>query len=151
MMNLRPAILDQGLSAAIQWLASSFTKRTGIELEARLSNKLKPLPKPIQLVAYRTAQEALTNIGKYAHCTKIKIDLSDDNGVLTLEINDNGQGISQQDLNKPTSFGIRGLKERAKTVDGWVDVSTQPCNGTSIILTIPLNHALTSAPGEISS
>jgi signal transduction histidine kinase len=151
MMNLRPAILDQGLSAAIHWLASGFTKRTGIELIARLSQKLKPLPKSVQLVAYRTAQEALTNIGKYAHCTKVKIELSDDNDVLTLEINDNGQGISQQDLSKPASFGIRGLKERAKTVDGWVDVSSQPGNGTSIILTIPLAHTSTSETGEITS
>jgi signal transduction histidine kinase len=138
MMNLRPAILDQGLSAAIGWLASSFTKRTGIEVTVRMAQELRQLPKHVQLVAYRTAQEALTNVSKHANCSKVKIDVSDAENVLTLEINDNGLGISKQDLVKPKSFGIRGLKERARTVDGWVDVSSDPATGTSIILSIPL-------------
>ncbi len=138
MMNLRPAILDQGLAAAIQWLASSFTKRSGIEASLRSAQPLGLLDKAVQLAAYRTAQEALTNIGKYANCSQVKIDLSDTEGVLTLEISDNGQGITEQDRLKPKSYGIRGLKERAKTVGGWLDVSSQPGHGTSIILSIPL-------------
>jgi len=141
MMNLRPAILDQGLAAAIQWLAGSFSKRTGIESTVSVRQALSPLiTKAIQLVAYRTAQEALTNIGKYAKCDRVAIDITDAEGFLTLEVNDNGQGIAAEDLTKPQSFGIRGLKERAKTVDGWVDVSSHPKSGTSIILSVPLTQ-----------
>jgi two-component system sensor histidine kinase UhpB len=138
MMNLRPAILDQGLVAAVQWLATGFTKRTGIETTVLASPEKGALPKTIQLVAYRTAQEALTNIAKYAECNHVTIDLSDAESVLTLEIKDNGKGISAEELKKPKAFGIRGLQERAKTVGGWLDVSTSHNIGTSIILSVPL-------------
>ena len=143
MMNLRPAILDQGLIAAIQWLGGNFSKRTGIETLVRVPMQLEHLPKTVQLVAYRTAQEALTNIGKHAQCKLVKIDLSDERDVLTLEVSDDGKGLSDIDLSKPDSFGIRGLKERAKAIGGWLDVSSQRGRGTSIILSVP---AMNDAP-----
>jgi len=149
MMNLRPAILDQGLVAAIQWLALGFSKRTGIETTVHAAPENGTLPKAIQLVAYRTAQEALTNISKYADCSQVTIDLSDAENVLTLEVKDNGKGISSIELNKPKSFGIRGLRERAKTVGGWLDVSTRLNAGTAIILSVPLlPSAAAITPGE---
>ena len=138
MMNLRPAILDQGLQAAVQWLAAGFMKRTGIETTVHAGPEQRSLPKAVQLVAYRTAQEALTNIVKYAQCSQVTIDLSDAENVLTLEVKDNGKGISPAELGKSTAFGIRGLHERAKTVGGWLDVSTHSKRGTSIILSVPL-------------
>ena len=149
MMNLRPAILDQGLFAAIQWLTSSFERRTGIRTQLATNNEHLQLPKPVQLTAYRTAQEALTNASKYAECSLVKIDISDAEDFLTLEISDNGKGIPMQDLAKPNSFGLRGLAERAKTVGGWLDVSTSEGKGTSIILSVPLNPS-DSAPTEES-
>ena len=147
MMNLRPAILDQGLEAAIQWLANSFSKRTGIATHITCSLQFQPhlLSKPVQLAAYRTAQEALTNIGKYAQCSQVKIELSDADHVLTLEVTDNGVGILATDFDKSTSYGIRGLRERARTVSGWLDVSSLPSCGTSIILSIPLTPTSTSS------
>jgi signal transduction histidine kinase len=148
MLNLRPAILDQGLSASIQWLATSFEKRTGIKTRLRVARLESELSKAIQLTAYRTAQEALTNISKYAHCSLVTLELSDTEGMLTLEITDNGQGISDMDLNKTSSFGIKGLRERAKTVGGWLDVSTQSGSGTSIILSIPLPPTASPASQE---
>ncbi|MBV5322422.1 MAG: response regulator [Ilumatobacteraceae bacterium] len=141
MMNLRPAILDQGLVAAIYWLAGDFIKRTRIETIIRAPEQIGNLPKPVQLVAYRTAQEALTNIAKHAQCTLVKIDLSGDEDVLTMEISDNGLGASNFDLSKPQSFGIRGLKERAKTVGGWIDVSSRTGAGMAITLSVPLTDA----------
>lgn len=138
MMSLRPSILDQGLAAAVQWLATSFEKRTGIKTAFRTNNELLCPSKPIQLTAYRTAQEALTNISKYAQCSLVQIDLSDAEDFLTLEVSDNGIGISQEALQKPSAFGIRGLQERAKTVGGWLDVSTRLGAGTSLVLSVPL-------------
>lgn len=139
MMNLRPAVLDQGLPAALQWLVNNFIKRTRIDTIMRSPQQIDNLPKAVQLVAYRTAQEALTNIGKYANCTQVKIDLSDDEHVLTLEIADNGQGLTDTDLAKPASFGIRGMTERARTIGGWIDISTKPGAGLAITLTVPLS------------
>jgi signal transduction histidine kinase len=138
MMNLRPPILDQGLVAAVQWLADSFERRTGVPTQMRTSTASMVLSNAVQLVAYRTAQEALTNISKYAAATQVRIELSDGEEVLTLEISDNGCGIDPPALKKPKAFGIQGLHERARTVDGWLDISSQPGKGTSVILSIPL-------------
>jgi len=139
MMNLRPSILDQGIFAAVQWLAASFEKRTGIKTTLRANNEQLAAAKDVQLAAYRTAQEALTNVSKYANCTLVGIELSDAEGVLTLEIADNGKGISKQELANPVAFGIRGLHERAKIVGGWLDVSSKEGMGTSITLSVPLD------------
>ncbi|MCF8209922.1 MAG: response regulator [Rhodoferax sp.] len=141
MMNLRPSILDQGLFAAVQWLATGFERRTGISTRLNTNHESLSLGKPIELTAYRTAQEALTNISKYACCSKVQIELSDAEGVLTLEISDNGKGISTVEMQKPSAYGLKGLQERAKTVGGWLDISTREGHGTSIILSVPLTPA----------
>lgn len=138
MHNLRPAILEQGLVAALQWMTARFERRTGIEAALRLGDERLALPPGVPLVAYRTAQEALTNVSKHALATRVDVELSLDSGVLTLEIRDNGRGMGPSDLAKERSFGIRGLHERAATVGGWVDLASPPGGGTSLILTVPL-------------
>jgi signal transduction histidine kinase len=138
MMNLRPAILDQGLQAAVEWLAGEFERRTGIRTLVRASLRQHEYDKAVQLTAYRTAQEALTNISKHARCSEVRIELSDAEGVLTLEITDNGQGIPAAGRNKPQAFGLKGLQERARTVGGWLDISSREGQGTSITLSVPL-------------
>ena len=140
MMNLRPPILDQGLVAAVQWLGTSFEKRTGVRVAVRRSAEFIDVPRDIQLVAYRTAQEALTNVQKHANASAVDIDLSDREGVLTLEVSDNGHGMGPDALRKAKSFGLLGLKERAAKVEGWLDVSSSP-RGTSVILSVPLAAA----------
>lgn len=138
MHNLRPAILEQGLVAALQWMASRFEKRNGIPCIFRTSHELMQLPAGVPLVAYRFAQEALTNVSKHAQATKVTIDLSLTRGVLSLEVADNGRGLSAADLAKTRSFGLRGLHERAGTVGGWVDVSSDS-GGTVLMLSVPVS------------
>ncbi|MFO1325775.1 MAG: histidine kinase [Rubrivivax sp.] len=149
MHNLRPAILEQGLVAALQWLASRFEKRSGVEClfrtgDERVGTPGHELPEGVPLVAYRTAQEALTNISKHAQATRVTIDLATSGDVLSLEISDNGRGLARSDLAKAASFGIRGLHERASTVGGWIDLSSG-ATGTTLILSVPL-AAHASAP-----
>ena len=143
MQNLRPAILEQGLVAALQWMASGFEKRTGVRCRFRSSHERMTLPPMVPLVAYRTAQEALTNIGKHAGATQVTMDLSLGRGVLSLEISDNGRGLGQADLTKAHSFGIRGLHERASTVGGWVELSGGSGggggSGTTLMLSVPVD------------
>jgi len=138
MHNLRPAILEQGLVAALQWMAERFGKRTGIETTFRTSHEKMQLAIGVPLVAYRFAQEALTNVSKHAQATKVSVDVSQAGGVLSIEVTDNGRGLSPEDLAKARSFGIRGLHERAETVGGWVDLSSRP-GVTSLILSVPLS------------
>jgi signal transduction histidine kinase len=96
------------------------------------------------LVAYRTAQEALTNISKHAQATRVVLDLSMAGQVLSLEISDNGRGLSDTDLAKAKSFGIRGLHERAGTVGGWIDISST-AQGTTLLLSVPLDQVAQAA------
>ena len=137
MHNLRPAILEQGLVAALQWMTARFERRTGITTTFRTSHEQLQLPGGVPLVAYRCAQEALTNISKHAQATRVDVDLAVAADVLSLEINDNGRGLSSEDLTKAQSFGIRGLHERAGTVGGWIDLTSSE-RGTSLILSVPL-------------
>lgn len=147
MHNLRPAILEQGLVAALQWMTATFEKRTGIETRFRSSQEHPRLPAGVPLVAYRTAQEALTNVAKHAQATRVNVDLTIAAGVLSLEVSDNGRGLSRADLAKARSFGIRGLHERAGTVGGWVDLSSGP-HGTTLILSVPLRGGAARAQEE---
>ena len=149
MMNLRPPILDQGLVAAVQWLADDFERRTGVPTQLRSSAPHIALHDDVQLVAYRTAQEALTNIAKYAAARTVRIELSDSEGVLTVEVADDGCGMDAQAQTKPKAFGIKGLHERARIVQGWLDVSSRLGHGTSVILSIPLTSA-PSTTGDMS-
>lgn len=151
MLNLRPPILDQGLVPALQWLADSFSRRTGIpaRLQARLEGGTSSrASRDVQLVAYRTAQESLTNITKYAQCSRVDIDIAEDRAALTLEVSDNGRGIQGDELEKPKSFGLKGLQERARMAGGWLDISSQPGRGTAITLTVPMDDAPDQPPNE---
>lgn len=148
MMNLRPAILDQGLVAAVDWLVSGFERRTGIKTILTTRHTGRALSKAVQLTAYRTAQEALTNISKHARCTQVHVDLTDSGNVLTLEISDDGQGIAEFEMDKRKTYGLKGLHERAKSVGGWLDVSTRSGQGTSIILSVPLSDNQPPTPSE---
>ena len=141
MVNLRPAVLDQGLASALQWLCESFEKRHGITTRCGAAALHSTLSSAVELTAYRTAQEALTNVSKYAQCTAVKMDLSDAGGTLTLEITDNGCGIAPERRADSRAYGLKGLRERARTVGGWLDVSSRAGEGTSIILSIPLANA----------
>jgi signal transduction histidine kinase len=139
MLNLRPAILEQGLVAALQWMAAQFERRTGIVCMLRAPAQPLSLAPGVPLVAYRAAQEALTNVSKHAQATEVSIDLSMAGGVLSLEVSDNGRGLGADDLAKARSFGIRGLHERARTVGGWVDLSSNAA-GTTLIMSVPLER-----------
>jgi len=138
MHNLRPAILEQGLVAALQWMSDRFAKRTGLNVAFRTSHEQLQLAPGVPLVAYRFAQEALTNVSKHAQASKVSVDLTQAGGVLSIEVTDNGRGLNAEDLAKARSFGIRGLHERAETVGGWVDISSNP-DGTTLILSVPLS------------
>jgi signal transduction histidine kinase len=150
MHNLRPAILEQGLVAALQWMASRFEKREGLACQFRTSSETMQLPAGVPLVAYRFAQEALTNISKHAQATRVMIDLSLSRGVLSLEVSDDGRGLDRADLDKARSFGLRGLHERAGTVGGWVDVSSS-ASGTVLMLSVPVRRTGADAGTESDS
>lgn len=138
MLSLRPAILDEGLVPALQWLIHAFRKRTQAEVVFRCEKDALALPAEIQTVAFSVVREALTNVVKHAKASRVVVDVSDQEDVLTVEVTDDGVGLHPKALNKTTSFGILGLRERAQSVGGWLDVSSAD-KGVSVTLTVPLS------------
>ncbi len=74
-LDLQPPMLDKGLVAAVCELAAGFERRTGIKTRIRTACSGVEPARAVQRVAFRTAQETLTNIGKHAHCSEVSIDL----------------------------------------------------------------------------
>jgi two-component system sensor histidine kinase UhpB len=138
--ELRPAILDDlGLIPAIEYEISEFQKRTGIQTNLTIDvNDLK-FSKPSATVIYRILQEALTNVARHSKATKVDVDLSVQNGEFKMIIKDNGIGIPEDRFADPKSIGLIGMKERAFSTKGDLQIESVVNKGTKVILTIPIN------------
>ncbi len=139
--DLRPGILDLGLIAAIEWQVEDFQRRMGIPCELVTSDDELNLDQDLCVAIFRIFQETLTNISKYAEATRVDVSLVAGDNVVVLEVVDNGRGIAREQLSKPGSFGIRGIKERARSLHGEVEVEGVPGVGTRIKVEIPLAPA----------
>jgi len=137
--DLRPGILDDfGLSAAIEWQAEEFQKRTGIECQITLASDESNLSKEKSTNLFRIVQESLTNVIRHANATKVEINLSEKDGILLLEVVDNGKGITKAAVTNPKSFGLIGIKERVHSLGGEVDISGTPNAGTRLKVKMPI-------------
>jgi signal transduction histidine kinase len=87
---------------------------------------------------FRIAQEALTNIAKHAHASKVTVKLARLRHHVSLKIADNGRGIRQADRAKPDSFGLRGMAERARALGGTLTLSH--ANGGGTVVTIKIKR-----------
>lgn len=134
--ELRPEILDHlGLGAAIQWQAAEFQGRTGIQCEVSLDEDIE-MEMNRTTALFRIFQEALTNIMRHANATKVTIDLSEKDGNVILEVTDNGKGISEEEMSKPSSFGLLGMRERVYPWKGSVNITGSPGKGTTVRVSI---------------
>ena len=138
--DLRPGILDDfGISAALEWQAEEFQKRTGIECKTSLPPDQFDLSKEKSTNLFRIVQESLTNVIRHAGATKIEINLNAKDRVLILEIVDNGKGISRAATTHPKSFGIIGIKERVHSLGGDIDIAGIPNEGTRLTIRMPIS------------
>jgi signal transduction histidine kinase len=135
--SLRPAILDQGLNAALEWQAHEFDKHAGIPCRFQTNNEDIALDSGQATGVFRVFQEALTNVAKHAHARHVDVQVFATDELVTLEVRDDGVGVAPRDLDKPESFGVRGMQERVHHLGGWLDVSSAPGQGTTIMLSIP--------------
>lgn len=135
--NLRPPALDAGLVAALEWLVEQNRRRTGIDIRLTAHQDHIDLPEALAITVYRVAQESLTNVAKHAQARQVRLDLMVRRDTLSLEIADDGRGIHPDDLDKADSLGIRGLIERVRRVNGWLEVATGQAHGL-VMLTLPL-------------
>ena len=145
--ELRPGILkDFGLAAAIECQADDFSQRVGLNCDTTgIAHEIEP-DEDTSLALFRIFQEALTNIAKHAHATWVGIRLGVDGDDLLLEIADNGRGISTEDINKPKSFGLRGIRERMRGLGGSLELARNAPLGTRLILRAPYRPCDTIRP-----
>lgn len=144
--SLRPAILDQGLGAALEWQAREFEKHAGIPCRFQSNSDELALQAGQATGVFRVFQEALTNVAKHAHANRVDVQVFATDELVTLEVRDDGVGVGAQDLDKPESFGVRGMQERVNRLGGWLDVSGAPGKGTTIMLSIPRHEAGDAEP-----
>lgn len=136
--ELRPGILDDlGLSDALEWQGQEFQQRTGI-----LCN-FNSLPTDLHLDTYRATtlfrifQETLTNVARHAQAQQVSIDLSVQPDAIILEIQDDGRGITENEIRNSRSLGLLGMRERVLVFGGEIDIRGEKGKGTKVTVKLP--------------
>jgi signal transduction histidine kinase len=136
--NLRPTVLDLGLSAAIEWQVKEFQRRTGIACELQLVEKELVVDDTRATALFRILQESLNNVFRHARASKARIDVQRRDGSLVMTVADNGVGIFPGCRRKANSFGLVGIKERISTLGGEFRIDTGEDAGTALTVSIPV-------------
>jgi PAS domain S-box-containing protein len=137
--KLRPAAIDLGLSLAAEALVENFQSSLGIPCS--LSDQLPAdlvLDEPRAIGIFRILQESMTNVARHARADGIHIGLSVLNDHVLLQVHDDGQGFNALAEGSQPGFGLLGMRERAASLGGHVDVSSRPGQGTTVEARIPL-------------
>jgi two-component system, NarL family, sensor histidine kinase UhpB len=140
-IELRPEALDDlGLVSALAVLADRFSQRFGLEVADRISPQLPALPLETELVVYRVAQEALTNVARHSGARRAEIALDRDDGRAILTVRDWGRGLPAGDV---AGTGIRGMRERATLIGAALQIrDRRPQPGCEVRLVVPLEVPL---------
>jgi len=155
-LDLRPSMLDDlGLAAAIRWYAKRQAERAKLQAHIEVA-PIMPRPAPdIEAACYRVAQEAVTNIVRYALATDMYLDLAVCDNTLVLVVRDNGVGFdvgaAREHAVHGESIGMLGMQERAQLVGGQCSVMSTLGKGTVVRAQFPLNEALPMEYGERST
>jgi signal transduction histidine kinase len=138
-----PQLDDLGLLAALRWYANDISSRFGISINI-INHGNKPLlSSDVRAVVFRIAQEAITNVVRHAHATKIDIQLDYSVDNIYLRVEDDGQGFNTEVVlkkkpGKPTAWGLLGMVERASLVGGTCNIFSNPGRGTLIEVNVPI-------------
>ena len=137
--SLRPPLLDNfGLTAAVEWEVQQFQARAGIRCALDVSPPELTVAPARATTVFRILQEALTNVARHAHATEVSVELKETAEHLTLEVKDNGKGVTAEQLTHPQSIGLLGMRERALSCGGEVTINGAPGEGTTVVMRMPL-------------
>jgi signal transduction histidine kinase len=137
--GLRPEVLDEaGLAAAIGWQAKDFQLRTGIRCKVDLPPDSDGLDRGRSTALFRIFQEVLTNVARHASATRVDVFMQRDADMLTLEVRDNGKGITPAEILNPKSLGLLGMRERVLPFGGRIEINGVRGKGTQVTVSIPL-------------
>jgi signal transduction histidine kinase len=138
--TLAPVPADGGLSAALDRLAASFTRETGVLVSVR--SEVTDLDRELEVVLLRCAQEGLANVRKHARAAHARIEVDDAPGAVVLTVRDDGVGPAEHGLEgEGAGFGLAGMRDRAALVGG--DFAFGPADGGGAVLrvTVPRGGA----------
>lgn len=139
--DLRPSILDDlGLPAALRWQIGEYEKHTKLGLHLEMPDPDIALDRERGLALFRIFQETITNVARHANAANAWITLAQTDRAYVLTVRDDGDGVSDENLRKPTSHGVRGMRERAQHFGGNLSISSS-AEGTTVVVTIPKRNA----------
>jgi signal transduction histidine kinase len=139
--DLRPPALDHlGLAAAIEFEAAAVSRRTGLRCRVSPLQRASLLDHVRSIAAFRVFQEAMTNIARHANASAVRIRLSEARGVFTMDIHDNGRGITKNQISDVSSVGLLGMREAVEPLGGALSVLGRRGRGTQVIVRFPLPH-----------
>lgn len=139
--NLRPAALDLGLAAALEWLAEDLELRSGICCRLDIGNEDIELDEDRATVVFRVVQESLTNVVRHAEASEVKIALRSADAHLSLHIQDNGRGFNPKTPSPSRGFGLLSMEERVRALGGNLRLDSAPGAGVALSILIPLLDA----------
>ena len=139
--ELRPGMLDQlGLLPALEWLGDDISETCGIDTSVEVIGTRRRLSDDVELVLFRVAQEALSNVRRHSEATKAKVRLEFTLDKVGLDIIDNGKGFELpemlDDLAAKGRLGILGMQERAHLIDANFSVYSEPGKGTTVTVEV---------------
>jgi PAS domain S-box-containing protein len=142
---LHPPLLDEtGLYSAISWYVQGLLERSGLEVHLDISKEFGRLPRDMELVIFRLVQECLTNIHRHSESETASIRLTRESNQITLDIRDQGKGMSPARLAEIQSgrsgVGIGGMRERLRQFEGTMNIEADS-SGTRIFTIIPFPKA----------
>jgi signal transduction histidine kinase len=125
------------LAGVLRRIGDGLTAGTGRTFEIKVSGTQPETPPQVEETLVRIGQEALTNATRHAAASSIEVELSFDRADIVLVVRDDGRGFDPDLTDSGTHFGIKGMRERAATVGGHVDISSTPGKGTVVSVTVP--------------
>lgn len=136
--ELRPSILDDlGLGPAVRWYVEAYVRPAGLDVHVHTSGLDSRLPADVETVAFRIAQEALTNVLRHAQARRVEVRLDRRDNMLLVMVRDDGVGFDPETVERRT-LGLEGMRERAELVGGTVQILTVPQIGTTVLARLPM-------------
>ena len=133
LLELRPSTLTQNrLGDLIKQLCEAFIGRSRLPITLNIQGDCQ-LPPEVQVAVYRIAQESLNNVFKYARATQVDVNLFITPNSVHFVTCDNGIGFDMS-TSKPTSLGLRIMRERAEAIGAEFQITSQPGAGTCVEL-----------------
>ena len=142
--DLRPHVLDLGLTAAVDWQIAEFQRRTGLACELVSHNHDLHVSDRCATTLFRILQESLTNVSRHARATKVRVELAVDPESISMTVSDNGIGLTKAGGQKPGSFGLVGIEERVRILGGKCIITSGVNAGTTVHVSIPAADNLLS-------